>query len=80
MVRKERPPVLSAKAKVLEVRILKALRPQGRATGRKFRRAEARPSGTEDIYKIYAESFRDEAHLDAIVDEARQMVDRALSN
>jgi phosphoglucomutase len=40
----------------------------------------ARPSGTENIYKIYAESFQDEAHLDAIVDEARQMVDRALSN
>jgi len=39
----------------------------------------ARPSGTENIYKIYAESFRDEAHLDAIVAEARQMVDRALA-
>ena len=31
----------------------------------------ARPSGTEAVYKIYAESFKDEAHLDAIVDEAR---------
>ena len=31
----------------------------------------ARPSGTENIYKIYAESFRDEGHLDAIVREAR---------
>jgi phosphoglucomutase len=39
----------------------------------------ARPSGTENIYKIYAESFRNEAHLDAIVAEARQMVDRALA-
>jgi phosphoglucomutase len=39
----------------------------------------ARPSGTENIYKIYAESFRDEAHLDAVVDEARRMVDRALA-
>jgi phosphoglucomutase len=38
----------------------------------------ARPSGTEDIYKIYAESFKDEAHLDAIVGEAHAMVDRAL--
>jgi phosphoglucomutase len=38
----------------------------------------ARPSGTEDIYKIYAESFKDEAHLDAIVSEARAMVDNAL--
>ena len=34
----------------------------------------ARPSGTEDVYKIYAESFRDEAHLEAIVDEARQII------
>jgi phosphoglucomutase len=39
----------------------------------------ARPSGTENIYKIYAESFRDESHLDAIVAEAREMVDRALA-
>lgn len=37
----------------------------------------ARPSGTEDIYKIYAESFRDEAHLDRIVEEARGVVDAA---
>jgi phosphoglucomutase len=34
----------------------------------------ARPSGTENIYKIYAESFRDATHLDAIVREARAMV------
>jgi phosphoglucomutase len=34
----------------------------------------ARPSGTENIYKIYAESFRDPAHLDAIVAEAQQIV------
>jgi phosphoglucomutase len=39
----------------------------------------ARPSGTEDIYKIYAESLRDEAHLEAIVEEAREMVNRALA-
>jgi phosphoglucomutase len=38
----------------------------------------ARPSGTENIYKIYAESFKDEAHLDAIVREARQIVGAAL--
>jgi phosphoglucomutase len=38
----------------------------------------ARPSGTESIYKIYAESFKDQAHLDAIVREAQAMVDRAL--
>jgi phosphoglucomutase len=39
----------------------------------------ARPSGTENIYKIYAESFRDEAHLNAIVDEAQAIVSNALS-
>ncbi len=39
----------------------------------------ARPSGTENIYKIYAESFRDRAHLDAILREAQQIVDAALA-
>jgi phosphoglucomutase len=39
----------------------------------------ARPSGTEDVYKIYAESFRDERHLRAIVDEAKQIVSKALA-
>ena len=38
----------------------------------------ARPSGTEDIYKIYAESYRDEAHLQRILGEAQQIVDAAL--
>jgi phosphoglucomutase len=38
----------------------------------------ARPSGTENIYKIYAESFRDEKHLERIVTEAQRMVDNAL--
>ena len=38
----------------------------------------ARPSGTENIYKIYAESFKDEAHLKAIVSEAQKIVDKAL--
>ncbi len=38
----------------------------------------ARPSGTENIYKIYAESFRDEGHLATIVGEAREIVARAL--
>jgi phosphoglucomutase len=38
----------------------------------------ARPSGTENIYKIYAESFKDQAHLDAIVSEAQAMVNRSL--
>ena len=37
----------------------------------------ARPSGTEDVYKIYAESFRGDAHLAQIVDEARGIVDAA---
>jgi phosphoglucomutase len=39
----------------------------------------ARPSGTESIYKIYAESFRDEPHLQAIVTEAQAIVNNALS-
>ena len=38
----------------------------------------ARPSGTENIYKIYAESFIGPAHLDAIVHEAREIVNAAL--
>jgi phosphoglucomutase len=38
----------------------------------------ARPSGTENIYKIYAESFRDPAHLGRIVEEAQQIVTRSL--
>jgi len=38
----------------------------------------ARPSGTEDIYKIYAESFKDEAHLQRLLEEAQAMVDAAL--
>ena len=37
----------------------------------------ARPSGTEDVYKIYAESFRSEAHLEQIQDEARSAIARA---
>jgi phosphoglucomutase len=39
----------------------------------------ARPSGTENIYKIYAESFRSEAHLQTLVEEARQLVGNALA-
>jgi phosphoglucomutase len=39
----------------------------------------ARPSGTEDIYKIYAESFKGEDHLKRIQDEAQIIVGRALS-
>jgi phosphoglucomutase len=39
----------------------------------------ARPSGTEDVYKIYAESFRGSDHLASVQDEARQVVSAALS-
>ncbi len=38
----------------------------------------ARPSGTEDIYKIYAESFKSQEHLQRIVDEAQEIVSSAL--
>jgi phosphoglucomutase len=40
----------------------------------------ARPSGTENIYKIYAESFKDENHLAAIVEEAQEIVTNALGS
>jgi phosphoglucomutase len=40
----------------------------------------ARPSGTENIYKIYAESFKSQAHLNSIVSEAQEMVNRALGS
>jgi phosphoglucomutase len=39
----------------------------------------ARPSGTENLYKVYAESFRDEKHLETIVAEAQSIVLRALN-
>ena len=39
----------------------------------------ARPSGTEDIYKIYAESFKGQAHLDTILKEAQAIVTEALN-
>ena len=39
----------------------------------------ARPSGTENVYKIYAESFHDEAHLNRILAEAREIVSDALA-
>jgi len=38
----------------------------------------ARPSGTENIYKIYAESFMSEAHLGAILSEAQEIVSKSL--
>jgi phosphoglucomutase len=38
----------------------------------------ARPSGTEDVYKIYAESLKSSEHLGKIIDEARDIVNRAL--
>jgi phosphoglucomutase len=39
----------------------------------------ARPSGTEAVYKIYAESFKDETHLNAIVTEAKALVNKAVA-
>ena len=39
----------------------------------------ARPSGTEEIYKIYGESFKSDAHLKAILQEAQKIVDTALA-
>jgi phosphoglucomutase len=38
----------------------------------------ARPSGTENVYKVYAESFKDQTHLNSIVDEAQKIVTSAL--
>jgi phosphoglucomutase len=38
----------------------------------------ARPSGTENIYKIYAESFKDQKHLDQIVEQAQSIVTKSL--
>ena len=38
----------------------------------------ARPSGTENVYKIYAESFSGEAHLERLIEEAQAMVSTAL--
>jgi phosphoglucomutase len=40
----------------------------------------ARPSGTEAVYKIYAESFKDQAHLGAILRQAQEIVDDALAS
>lgn len=40
----------------------------------------ARPSGTENLYKIYAESFRGAAHLDALVNEAEALVNTAIGD
>jgi phosphoglucomutase len=39
----------------------------------------ARPSGTEDVYKIYAESFKGEAHLKQIQTEAQSLVSTAIA-
>jgi phosphoglucomutase len=40
----------------------------------------ARPSGTENVYKLYAESFRDAAHLEAIVAQAQEILTQALGS
>jgi phosphoglucomutase len=39
----------------------------------------ARPSGTEDVYKVYAESFRGEDHLERLIAEAQALVAQALA-
>jgi phosphoglucomutase len=39
----------------------------------------ARPSGTEDVYKIYAESFRGEEHLGRLIEEAQALVSTVLA-
>ena len=40
----------------------------------------ARPSGTEDVYKIYAESFRGPEHLAVVQEEAKRVVSDALAS
>jgi phosphoglucomutase len=40
----------------------------------------ARPSGTENLYKIYAESLKSQEHLNTILDEAREIVNNALGS
>jgi len=40
----------------------------------------ARPSGTEDVYKLYAESFRGKEHLKRIQEEAQALITKALSS
>jgi phosphoglucomutase len=40
----------------------------------------ARPSGTEDVYKVYAESLKGEEHLERILEEAQELVSEALSS
>ena len=40
----------------------------------------ARPSGTENIYKLYGESFKDQAHLEAIIGEAQKIVGNTLAS
>jgi phosphoglucomutase len=40
----------------------------------------ARPSGTEDVYKLYAESFKGKEHLKRIQEEAQELIARALAS
>jgi phosphoglucomutase len=40
----------------------------------------ARPSGTENVYKLYAESFKSQSNLEAIVEQAQQIVGRSLQD
>jgi len=67
----------------IEARLTSAPGNGGAIGGLKVRAASgwfaARPSGTEDVYKIYAESFRGRDHLRLIQDEARALVTEALT-
>jgi phosphoglucomutase len=40
--------------------------------------AGSRPSGTENLHKLYAESFKDEAHLDGVLSEAQEILGKTL--
>jgi len=53
-------------------------RPRGSRPARRPAWFAARPSGTEDVYKIYAESFRGPEHLAQVQAEAREVVSAAL--
>lgn len=39
----------------------------------------ARPSGTEDVYKLYAGSFKSQSHLESIIEEAQKIINRVMA-
>jgi phosphoglucomutase len=67
---------VEAPANAQQKKRLAALTPDVSSTSGWF---AARPSGTEDIYKIYAESFEGDAHLKRLLDEAQALVDKAIA-